>query len=69
MQRILTLKNPISLLTKVFVQTLLLGFSLQQVREASKQMIASYQELQKEYLSADYSPLIRSFREVLQCAA
>ncbi|MBI2666714.1 hypothetical protein HYX13_03825 [Candidatus Woesearchaeota archaeon] len=68
-QRILALKNPISLLAQIFVQTLLLGFKLQEVREASRQMIASYHELQKEYVSADYSELIHSFNEVLQSAA
>ncbi len=67
-KRILAFKNPVPLLTQVFVQTLLLGFTLQQVREASQQMISSYRELQKEYLSADYSLLIHSFTEVLQCA-
>ncbi|MDP3640447.1 MAG: hypothetical protein Q8R53_04595 [Nanoarchaeota archaeon] len=67
-KRILAFKNPVPLLTQVFVQTLLLGFTLQQVREASRQMIASYQELQKEYFSADYSPLIHAFTEVLQGA-
>lgn len=68
-QRILALKSKIPLLTKIFVQTLLLGFNLQEVRKVSKQMITSYKELQKEYLSADYSSLIHSFTEVLQCAA
>lgn len=68
-ERVLKLTNPTSLLMQMLMQTLLLGFPLQEVRQTSKQMLVSYSELKKEYPSANYDSLVHSFSEVLQSAS
>ncbi|MFH0701255.1 MAG: hypothetical protein V2A62_02350 [Candidatus Woesearchaeota archaeon] len=62
-------KNKDKLIQKLFVNTLLTGFSNSEIKKISQQMIKSYREILKEYSHPEYyNPIINTFQEVLNCA-